>query len=649
MDREKLLRHLEQRYTPRRDILSRIPLGVQADALWEELLSRRRGGSTVLPLYNGKGLPYWFVTTEKMIAASEKIVETLLENDTGFDPYTDVPNVSTLEEVFFTGYVDGAQISMQDAMGFITEERQPHDIEEQLLSNNRVAGSYAGANLYRPVDESFLKELITILTENMDQGGSDYRENDSIDSHILYEEGYSVPAPQALPLRVKELCAFLAAPQIHPLIKAGVAQVYLIAAHPFNEGNERLGRLLSSIVLLRAGYTFFSDVSLSALIARKSYGYYDAIANSLREENGSDLTYFLEYFLELLSRAIDERQLRMAKNIQESLLQEQALAQTPLTGFTPSPPTPPERGPERPDEPPAKEAAADDDGFTLDSFQTVSIDGENETTHEPVSLTPMEQLKRDAQNPATPCGMLAEHLLKRHKTGRIPFYAGEVATELKNNGPNISKILRRYEKKGVLEFDHLDGVRRYYRLASDQKGANETSLANCSAPEVETEHEYSSSVMDLINRLSLSNSPKDNRVARMLRYCQPSGEITIEAYMSCNEESKWAYDMAFATQLGLVKRIDARRFVLLRDLNTDPAVLTSGQRKVLTEIYDSFGSSDFSSEMVIATLDYSGSLVCAYLHQFTLLKILDCRKEGVFRYRFLINPEDHPGYFVDAA
>ena len=34
------------------------------------------------------------------------------------------------------------------------------------------------------------------------------------------------------------------------------------------------------------------------------------IANILREENGGDLTYFIEYFLDLLSRAIDERKLR---------------------------------------------------------------------------------------------------------------------------------------------------------------------------------------------------------------------------------------------------------------------------------------------------------------------------------------------------
>ena len=128
MDREKLFRHLEQRYTSKRDMISRIPLGTQPDALWQELLNQRRSRSTVLPLYNYKGLPYWFVTTDKMVAASEKVVEALYEIETEFDPYTETLPVSTLEEVFYTSYVEGSQISIQAAMDFLTSDLPPREI-----------------------------------------------------------------------------------------------------------------------------------------------------------------------------------------------------------------------------------------------------------------------------------------------------------------------------------------------------------------------------------------------------------------------------------------------------------------------------------------------------------------------------------------
>ena len=127
----------------------------------------------------------------------------------------------------------------------------------------------------------------------------------ALEENAVFE---AVPAAQ-IPERMRELYAFLSDPKTHPLIKAAVAQAYIIIARPFPEGSDRLGRLLSEMILLRAGYGFFRDVSLSALIARKSFDYYEALANVTREENEGDLTYFLEYFLELLSRAVDERRL----------------------------------------------------------------------------------------------------------------------------------------------------------------------------------------------------------------------------------------------------------------------------------------------------------------------------------------------------
>ncbi|MBR5010431.1 MAG: hypothetical protein IKY06_07280, partial [Clostridia bacterium] len=175
MDRESLFRQLEKRYISRRELISRVPLGVQPDAVWEELLSRRRACGTVLPLYGHSGAPLWYVTTDRMIAASEKIVGTLLENDTELDLYADPPAVSTLEEVFYTGYVEGAQITMKDAMDFLASGEPPRDIEEQIIANNRAAGNFASANLYRPIDGTLLHEIAGILTDGMDNGGQEYR------------------------------------------------------------------------------------------------------------------------------------------------------------------------------------------------------------------------------------------------------------------------------------------------------------------------------------------------------------------------------------------------------------------------------------------------------------------------------------------
>ena len=115
MDKERLLRYLNQKYMSKCEIACSLPLGMNADEVWNTILEERFSKRTNLPLRNIHGDCYWYVLTDKMIAASEKIVEELIEHSAE----QEFNSVSTIEEVFFTGYMEGAQISIQDAMAFM--------------------------------------------------------------------------------------------------------------------------------------------------------------------------------------------------------------------------------------------------------------------------------------------------------------------------------------------------------------------------------------------------------------------------------------------------------------------------------------------------------------------------------------------------
>ena len=588
------------------------------------------------------------MTTDKMIAASEKIVEALYENDADYDPYAEPPTVSTLEEIFFTSYVEGSQMTIQAAMDFLTGGQPPRDIEEQLITNNRVAGSYASANLYRPIEAGLLRELITILTDGMDEGGQDYRTTETVDYSPADGEQFSFPSARTVPDRVGELSAFLASPQIHPLIKAAVAQAYMIILRPFPEGNERLGRVLSSMILLRAGYSFFSDVSLSALIARKSYGYYEAMANILREENGGDLTYFLEYFLELLSRAVDERRLRMTQREEQARQAEQELAKTPLAS-APSPPVPSPDG--SPHErkaiaPQTEPAQAEEVVSDLSGFQAVAL---TETLESGIDRTaqgtPIELLTQYAKDPTKVIGQMSAFLLMRMKAGKMQFTTAELAEAMHIIPRQFSSSIRYMKEQGIIQLERRDSHQKYYKICTEEESK---ALLNPQAQPVETGG-YDQDVLDRVDELVQSNSPKDKRIGGLLLECMARGEITVDDYAAIGESSKWFGDMQLASQLGLVEKTSPQRYVILRHLKTGALSLSKGQKRFITEMYETFGDDVFSTEMVIATLDYSGAHVSAYLHQFTLLRILDCRKEDVYRYQFLINPEEHPEYFEPAA
>ena len=155
MNKDTLLQYFDRHYIPRRDMLPRIPLGTNPDEFWKEIEGRRRAKSTTLPIHGPAGSPYWFVTTDRMVSASETIVEELMANDES--TFHGPPVLAPLEEVFYTSYVEGSPMTMQAAMEFLQSGEEPRDVEEQMIVNNRSALSFAASNLYHPVDEEFIR------------------------------------------------------------------------------------------------------------------------------------------------------------------------------------------------------------------------------------------------------------------------------------------------------------------------------------------------------------------------------------------------------------------------------------------------------------------------------------------------------------
>ena len=145
-----------------------------------------------------------------------------------------------------------------------------------------------------------------------------------------------------------------------------------------------------------------------------------------------------------------------------------------------------------------------------------------------------------------------------------------------------------------------------------------------------------------------STSPRDRRLANVLTYCLDEGVIRQSNYERWGfTQSMWTSDMKLARQLGLAYKVSTGVYGMNKRLKPE---LQPHQKKTVSAIYETFGDQEFSSEMFIATLNYSLSHTYASLHKLTLLRILDQRStdEGN-RYQLLVSPEDHPECFELAA
>lgn len=337
MDKEILMQRLQTQYLTRQEVLFKLPLNISINSFWPELIERRKLSSVVLPLHRADGKPLWYVLTDRMIAASEKLCALALDCTAVSDPFRSTLTCAMTEELFFTSFVEGAQITLQQAMEFLERGTEPENVQEQMIQNNRQAWSEMIGMLYYPLDEHCVRLLAYRLTEEMDGQAADYRQTDAHPIEAMGKEAYDVPPASALPGLMREYYDFLANAEVHPLIKAAVGQAYILVTRPFPEGNERLARMISYAVLLRCGYDFLRDISISGMIARESYRYFKSMQDIIRSENGGDLTYFIEYFLDLLARSIDAKAEQDRRRQEEALLMERQMAAKPLTRAEDSP------------------------------------------------------------------------------------------------------------------------------------------------------------------------------------------------------------------------------------------------------------------------------------------------------------------------
>ena len=90
---------------------------------------------------------------------------------------------------------------------------------------------------------------------------------------------------------------------LHPLICIGIFVVVFLQVHPFQDGNGRLSRVITTLLLLRAGYLYVPYSSLESVIEQSKEGYYLA----LRKTQGTirtqhpDWLPWLSFFLQALS------------------------------------------------------------------------------------------------------------------------------------------------------------------------------------------------------------------------------------------------------------------------------------------------------------------------------------------------------------
>ncbi|MDR0363672.1 MAG: Fic family protein [Bacteroidales bacterium] len=114
---------------------------------------------------------------------------------------------------------------------------------------------------------------------------------------------YEAPAPNKVPKQMKEFLRWLNGDNDNPLLKAAIAHLWFVIIHPFDDGNGRLTRTITEMMLARSENTNLRFYSMSAQIQAEKKDYYAILERTTT--GGLDITNWLVWFMECLGRAID--------------------------------------------------------------------------------------------------------------------------------------------------------------------------------------------------------------------------------------------------------------------------------------------------------------------------------------------------------
>ena len=174
-----------------------------------------------------------------------------------------------------------------------------------------------------PITQNYILQLHKILYSHMNnplagrtKSVQNYITATYPDGHVetLFTPLAPYETPEALDRICEEYNRVIGNMELEPLIAIPVFVHDFLCIHPFNDGNGRMSRLLTTLLLYRNGFYVGKYISLEAKIAKNKDLYYDALAQAQTgwHEGIEDVVPFIKYLLGTILAAYKDFEDRMA-------------------------------------------------------------------------------------------------------------------------------------------------------------------------------------------------------------------------------------------------------------------------------------------------------------------------------------------------
>lgn len=230
---------------------------------------------------------------------------------------TALRRVATIESVGSSTRIEGVHLTNAEVEALLSglevglfRSRDEEEVAGYAALMETVFGSWEEIRL----TENHVKQMHGILLQYSTKDARHRGHYKTLPNHVeAFGPGgeslgvvFETDSPFETPFAVASLIAWtreaLEDGGLHPLLVIGVFVVRFLAIHPFQDGNGRLSRALTTLLLLRAGYVYVPYSSLESVIEENKEAYYLALRRtqaSLRSQE-ADWEPWLHFFLQSL-------------------------------------------------------------------------------------------------------------------------------------------------------------------------------------------------------------------------------------------------------------------------------------------------------------------------------------------------------------
>lgn len=231
---------------------------------------------------------------------------------------------SIMEEAIASSQMEGASTTRRIAKDMLRKQLKPTNKSQQMIVNNYETINKISKNKFMDFSKEVLLDIHhSIVNKTLDSTEDEgvFRKKDDIYvvDGISGLVAHTPPSYTEIDNMITDLCNFANNDNdsnfIHPIIKGIIIHFVLAYIHPFADGNGRTARSLFYWYLIKKGYWLTEYLSISRIIYTNKTSYEKAFLYT--ENDGNDLSYFIQYHLNVMKKAFEELKKYLQRKIDE--------------------------------------------------------------------------------------------------------------------------------------------------------------------------------------------------------------------------------------------------------------------------------------------------------------------------------------------